>query len=290
MMLKPRIARVVSPEHLQCVVALGRFTEEDEIVTTGRLMREAASGFMYAFPRSGKRNNESDGFWPWLVTCKHVVREIGGGFRPEQMILRMNMENHHGTQMFAIPLRETTDDPSWFLHPTKDVAVIPIVWEDLDKRGVQWRVFAAGRDAISRREAAILGLSEGNSVFMLGFPTGWRPGRQDYPIVRHGVLAQVQGWLNEDHETFLVDGSGFPGNSGGPVITSPQFETASESGNVPRAAMIGMVSESKLYPIATGGQTLNESADLIEVIPVEAIDETIESAMQHGSGFIGWPL
>lgn len=280
---------MLSPNYLQCVVALGQFTDAVEIETTGRLMREAASGFFYAFPRSGKRDNDADGFWPWLVTCKHVIRDIGGGYRPDQMILRMNKAKHQDTQMFAIPLQETEDDPSWHLHPTKDVAVIPITWEDLDKRGVQWRTFAAGRDAISRKEAVTLGLSEGDAVFTLGFPTGWRPGRQDYPIVRHGVLAQVQGWLNEDHETFLVDGSGFPGNSGGPVITVLQSVKVVGGGHGSRAAMIGMVSTSKLFPIATGGQELNESAHLIEVIPTEAIDETIESAMQQGVGSIGWP-
>ena len=65
----------------------------------------------------------------------------------------------------------------------------------------------------------------------------------------------------------LVDGSGFPGNSGGPVIvTTPQVD-----------ALIGMVSNRTLSPLIAG---LNETADLIEIIPMEAINETIEFAME----------
>ncbi len=252
-------------------------------------MRKAASGFFYAFPRSGKRGNESDGFWPWLVTCKHVVQDIGRDYRPDRMILRINQKNSLDTHMFALPIRETEDLPNWNFHPTMDVAVIPIDWDSLNERGVQWRVFASGRNAISKNMAIMFRLREGDAVFILGFPVGWKPGRRDYPIVRHGVLAQVRGWFNGDHETFLVDGSGFVGNSGGPVIAGIQDDDISESERTSRSGIIGMVSELKLSSIYSKEVNLNESADLIEVVPVDAIDETIELAMEQGVDFIGWP-
>ena len=69
---------------------------------------------------------------------------------------------------------------------------------------------------------------------------------KDHPIVRYGMLAQIQGWLREEHDTFLVDGSGFPENSGGPVVTKPQFGAVEGTQNVPGAWLVGMVSERRL--------------------------------------------
>lgn len=170
--------------------------------------------------------------------------------------------------MFTIPLQGQRNTPKWYLHPTRDIAVKQASWQDLEEKSVQWETFAAGRNAVTRRDAADQGLSEGETVYILGFPIGWREGTQDYPIVRHGILAQTRGWVKGDHETFLVDGSGFPGNSGGPVIvTTPQVNS-----------LIGMVTKRKLSPVLEG--ILNETADLIEVIPMEAINETIQFAMQ----------
>lgn len=261
---------MLSSTYLQCVVALAALSSTDGAEWTGSLTQTAATGFLYAFPHSGRDEDDPDEFRHlWLVTCKHVIRNLrNDGF--DQIIARMNQMDQQNMMGFTIPLREHGNVPRWYLHPTRDIAVIPASWQLFDDHGIQWRTFAEGRSVFTRREAAKYGLGEGDTVFILGFPTGWREGRQDYPIARHGVLAQTRGWLKGEHETFLVDGSGFPGNSGGPVIvTTSEFD-----------ALMGMVSASIKLPIVAG---LNETADLIEVIPMEAINEVIHFAIQQRS-------
>ena len=41
-------------------------------------------------------------------------------------------------------------------------------------------------------------------------------------------LQQIEGWANGDHKDFLVDGNGFEGQSGGPVIMKPGMHLASD--------------------------------------------------------------
>lgn len=270
---------LVSKKNLQSVVAIGQRASQKEIERTGELMCATATGFLYGYPISGKRDDAKAGYRLWLVTCKHVI-ESARYSGSEDIMVRMNKSTHHGMQTFKIPLQKGLG-PEWTLHPRADVAVIATSWSDLESKGVQWETFAARLNSLSQEEAASAGTSEGDEVFILGFPIGWRRGRQDYPIVRHGVLAQVQGWLNKEHDTFLVDGSGFPGNSGGPVISKPQSAVIGRALTVTDAWLMGMVSERRISPISSGEFGFAETADIIEVVPVDYIDATIQLAMQE---------
>lgn len=233
-------------------------------------MCETAIGFLYAYPTS--EGQPHDGFRLWLVTCKHVILPVGEE-NPDEIMVRLNKSGNRGMQTFRISLRQD-EGPEWTLHPEADAAVIPTSWPDLESKGVQWKTFAAGRNALKRKDAGEVGLSEGDEVFVLGVPTGWRASRPDHPIVRYGMLAQIQGWLREEHDTFLVDGSGFPGNSGGSVVTKPQFGAVEGTQNVPGAWLVWMVSERRLSHCPV------ETADMIECVSMDLIDETVVLAMQ----------
>lgn len=201
-----------------------------------------------------------------------------------EIMVRLNKSVQEEMQTFQINLQKGRG-PDWTEHSTADVAVIPMSPEDLESKELQWETFAAGQNTLTREKAAEVGLSEGDEVFMIGFPIGWQSGRQDYPIVRHGVLAQVQGWFNKDLNTFLIDGSGFPGNSGGPVVTKPQNFAIPGTSIVDSSWLVGMVSQRKFSPAkgvkeAKAEKTIVlETADLVVVTPMDAINETIELAM-----------
>ena len=291
---------LLPPKYLQSIVALGEMADPESREAPGEPMRNLATGFLYAYPRAEGQTH--DGFRLWLVTCKHVILQPREE-NPDEIMVRLNKSGNQGMQTFRISLRQG-EEPKWTLHPKADVAVIPASCSDLESKGVQWETFAEGRNALKRKDAIEVGLSEGDEVFVLGFPVGWRPGSQDYPIVRHGMLAQIQGWLRGEHHTFLVDGSGFPGNSGGPVVTKPQFRAVEGTRNVPRSWLVGMVCKRELstQPVDLQIPSLLawlvrmvrkiipspyalETADLIECVPMDLIDETVVLAMQReGSG------
>ena len=277
---------------LQTVVPLSVWTNNIvEIFNTGQLVKTGATGFYYAYPGQIETASEGQKYRLWLVTCAHVI-EGARGLGHEAMQVRMNKLTGEGIEPFWVSLCGS-EGVGWSFHPSEDVAVIPAAPEHLKSKGVGLKYFMSEQSAISRNGAVRVGLSEGDEVFILGFPVGWRRGRQDYPVVRHGVLAQIQGWLAGEHETFLVDGSGFAGNSGGPVVTKPHVATIKGSGFNGGSQLIGMVSKRKNYRVelklpddlkhwadSIKDLGLMESADLIEVVPVDAIDETIRMAME----------
>ena len=231
-----------------------------------------------------ERGDKDAGFLVWLVTCKHVI-EDAEKFGFDEIRAQMN-KHAEGKTVFVMPF-ERNGRSECFTNSSEDVAVIPIPWHQIQSEKLAARRPTAGWNAWSRDEVIEAGLSEGDDVFIVGFPVGWRKGSRDYPVVRHGNLAQIQGWLRQEHRTFLVDGSGFPGNSGGPIITKPQIISIEGTKSVSGAYLIGMVSKRELSPSPSVSPSQNkgvsETADLIEVVPMEVIDATIESAMREES-------
>lgn len=275
---------LLDPKLRQAVVAIGR--QSVNPTSSGDTMTTFATGFLYTTSDS---KDKIPNYYNrvWLVTCKHVV-DIARDKEFGNILVRFNREYIGGRYVYPISL-QNCENSKWFMHPKRDIAIIQFPWQFFEHEKLNWRTFASHYNTLTRSDAIEVGISEGDEVFILGFPSGWREGRQDYPIVRQGVLAQIQGWLNCEHSTFLVDGSGFPGNSGGPIITKPQNHFVLGTQSIDKNYLIGIVSaRPRVNPIkATGISSKNEhfdiaipeNPDLIKIIPVEAIDETVELAL-----------
>ena len=141
----------------------------------------------------------------WIVTCKQCVegKKLIG--------VRLNTGDG-GTSTYL------SKENVWTTHPTMDVAVtmLPLGRNPrLDFTALE-RSHAAGRRGLKTNM-----LDEGTPVVIIGYPIGMIDGgRANYPVIREGYIGQIQGYLANDqqHPHFLVAGSAFPGNSGGPVL------------------------------------------------------------------------
>lgn len=250
-------------DKLHAVVGLGIAGSSD--TDNSLAFTTVGTGFLYAHPEQGSDGTNQYG--GWLVTCKHVVEDIRG--LHESVMVRTNKEDSGGMEIFRTHLE-------WTFHRSADVAVCRVDPTVLEKHNVQYMALAHG---YTREGAMAASLLEGDGVFIIGFPHGWKEGRHDYPVVRHGVLAQIRGWYNQEHQTFLVDGSGFGGNSGGPVVTKPEMSAVSGFANayITESKLIGMVSQ-VTRELASG-----QHSDLVVVVPVDSIEETIELAKAEGT-------
>lgn len=146
-------------------------------------------------------------------------------------------------------------------------------WNELDWWAFPPRVHLT-KSMLSTNNLDDRPLNEGDEVFIVGFPTGYYEDSKNWPVVRHGVLAQIQPYLRGKAQTFLVDGSVFPGNSGGPVVTKPQAISITGTVQHIQNSLIGMVSGCRPNPAN------RESADLGVIVPLDAINETIEIALK----------
>lgn len=134
-----------------------------------------------------------------------------------------------------------------------------------------------------------LGISEGDGVFGLGFPMGIVGETRSYVIVRSGGIARVCDCLAGVTKDFLLDASVFPGNSGGPVISRPEFNAIVGTSTQDAAHLIGVVRSYVPYrDTAISSQIgktlviLRRNSGLTSVIPMGYVNEAVAAVRQRG--------
>ena len=189
-----------------------------------------------------------------------------------------------GANVYPLPLREPDGSASWTVHPEADVdvAVLGINPNKLKQDGIEYSWFQGDEHTFTLAQARTNGISEGDGVFVLGFPLGEAGDERNYAIVRQGIIARAQDWLKGDAQIFLIDASIFPGNSGGPVLLKPEVTSIKGTKSNKRCVLIGMVSSYLPYQeVAVSEQTgrrrmiFEENSGLGIVVPHDVIQETI---------------
>ena len=265
------------PEYLDTVVALGQRDGDGTLQFTG-------TGFLYGHPLKVDPTDGQTRFQTFLVTNRHVVIKATG-----RLVARVNGPIGSTPSEFDLPLLQPDEGEMWTFHPEgADVAVVKVSASFLREQGRQFQIFLKDKTTMSRHQAMELGLSEGSGVFVLGFPMQLVGNERSFVIVRKGIVARVQDWLHGYSTEFLIDAFVFPGNSGGPVITVPELVHIVDTKSVSTSSLIGMVSRYIPYQdVAISPQTerprvsFEENSGLVEIVPVDMIQETIELAMSR---------
>jgi S1-C subfamily serine protease len=261
--------------YLGCVVAIG--VPRDEAEEGGPAW--IASGFFY-----GRRLGEVEGvgrYAVYLVTNKHVFGEL------EHALIRANPPptDPNPARDFPLILRRD-DEPIWFGHPEDDVdvAVVRINFDALREAGMDVFFFENDNTALTLAQMIDTEITEGDQLFVLGYPMGLVGEHRSVVIVRNGSVARIRDALAGTENSYLVDSAVFPGNSGGPVIIRPQAMAIQGTKSPMRAALIGIVSGYVSYTdVAVSAQTnrirmiSEENSGLAAAFPVDAIDRTIET-------------
>lgn len=267
---------LIPPFFLNTVVALGLQSEDGSIVYN-------ATGFLYGRPTGQTNESGRKTYNVFLVTNRHVFQQAIQ--RSDILHARFNKLMETGSNMYEIGLKGA----SWTVHPDPavDVAVLSINPSVLESDGIEFDFFQADNHVFTLEQARDSEISEGDGVFVLGFPLGQAGEERNYAIVRQGIIARAQDWLKGNSRTFLIDASIFPGNSGGPVLTKPDSIAIKGTKSNTRCGLIGMVSSYLPYQeVAVSQQTgrtrmiFEENSGLGVVVPNDVIKEAIIAALE----------
>ena len=271
---------LIPPNYLNSVVALGGPSQDGS-------MQYTATGFLYGHPTGITDENGKPEFWLFLITNRHVSERASTN--DSEIHARFNRPMGAEPNIYPIPSKETYGSTSWIVHPNPDadVAVLLINGQQLGKDGIEFSFFAGGTHTVfTLDQARESGVSEGDGIFVLGFPLGEAGKERNYTVVRQGIIARIQDWLNGNAQTFLIDASIFPGNSGGPILLKPEITSIQGTKSNDRCGLIGMVSSYLPYrEVAVSQQTgrprmiFEENSGLGVVVPFNVIEEAIEFAV-----------
>ena len=261
---------LIPPFFLDCVVAVGFASDVGNI-------SYQATGFLYGhFVKKIDENNKS--YNVYLVTNRHVFEG------KTKALLRFNPEGVDSAREYELHLQDNAGKKLWLAHDDEaiDVAVIGVNGQLLRDQGIRFALFQNDQHTLTRPKGAELGLSEGDGVFVLGFPMGLVGESRNFVIVRQGAVARVRDCLEGGRKDFLIDCPIFPGNSGSPVVTRPEITSIQGTKSINSAYLVGVVASYVPYrDIAISQQTqrpriiFEENSGLASVFPIDYVDDLI---------------
>ncbi len=259
---------LLPPFMLDAVVAIG---VGDDVATRSWI----GTGFLFGDALGGTPPK----WMPYLVTNKHVLGTH------EKVWVKFNSASGLNSADYPVLLRDSTGKLLWTGHPKSDtdVAVISISGGFLQQEGRHFSIFKSDAHIMTRKQMAEGQITEGDRVFVLGFPMGLVDQIRQYTICRHGILSRVRDCLDGRSSSFLVDASVFPGNSGGPVVICPSALAIEGTRTISRAALVGIVKQYLFYEdVAVSRQTgaprisFQENSGLARVEGIDSVLEAIE--------------
>jgi S1-C subfamily serine protease len=265
---------LLPPFFLNSVTAIGLRTSDTEV-------SYGATGFLFGkLTREGPEPADRL-YHVYLVTNRHVFEDH------KSAVLRFNPSAGAPAKTYDLALVDEKGAPLWSLHARAevDVAAIPINLGLLNKESIEYSFFESDKHILPRKQASEEGISEGDGVFVLGFPLGDVGKERNYVVVRHGIIARIRDAIIGASDYIIIDATVFPGNSGGPVVTQPQAIAIEGTKAQTRSCLIGMVSAYVPYnDIAYSKQTgrarviFEENTGLALVVPVDHIFEVVNTA------------
>ena len=266
---------LVPPFFQDCVVSIGIEGKDKPLWI--------ASGFMYG--RHYGEDEKGGKIYKFsLVTNRHVFEKFS------KVYLRFNpIKADESVHDYELNLIDENGKKLWVAHsnPEIDVAVIPINIRLLREHAMQIHCFCSDEHVANIEKLKELGITEGDFVYVLGFPMGIVGDKRCAVIVRSGVISRIRDILIGDSQEYLIDTFIFPGNSGAPVVSKPEALAIEGTKSQNASYLIGIVKAYIPYrdvavSLQTGQQRVifEENSGLAAVHPIDFVQELIEEYLR----------
>jgi len=274
---------LIPPFFIDTVIAIGKQTR----VRDHFHKKWIGTGFIYGtFQDDNAESSSKSNYKIHLVTNKHIFQN------QENIIIRFNPQNGQSATDFPVKLRKPDGSPIWTAHPDKnvDVAVIRLNAQMIINHGMKLSYFKSNSNVLSKQDIIDQQISEGDFIYVLGFPMGMMPSDRQHVIVRGGIIARIRDVFENRSSSFIIDSMVFPGNSGGPVVIKPEMTFVHGTKAIKKAALIGIVKSYIPYTdVAISQQTgkaritFEENSGLANVETVDKITEVIDIDLQRNN-------
>lgn len=266
---------LLPPFFLDTVVAIGEGDDASKRQWIG-------SGFIYG--RLLPDQSQGKRYQLFLITNKHVFRGRS------DIYVKFNSALDPTSKDYRALLLSRNGKPTWIGHPNAgvDVAALSLNANFLQAENRKFAFFESDSHVMGKESMKKHSVTEGDRVFVLGFPMAMVSAERQYVICRGGVIARVRDYLEGKATDFLIDSTVFPGNSGGPVITCPSVVAITGTEAISRADLIGIVKSYVPYrEVAVSPQTgmprmmFEENSGLSAVESLDSIVQTVQLAAKR---------
>jgi len=208
----------------------------------------------------------------FLVTNKHVLHR-DATVRPTATHINCEMNKQNGsgnlegvTIQFSL-VYPGTNDRNWIEHPDGHVDILAIEVTDLLNNNPSLVVRVVGYDTFATPELiAEQDLTIGDDIMVIGYPSAFKQGDSNLPIVRQGIIASQLGKVYFDETQrdargaiikraipgFLIDGGIIPGSSGSPVVLKPiagRLVHNTIQMGIAHPYLLGIIAETRFAPV-----------------------------------------
>lgn len=234
----------------------------------------------------GRSAGEDNQVFPFLVTNKHVVSDI------DNVVIRMKKKDNDTLQTVDVNLKDKKGESLYKTHNQDniDIAVLPISAQFVIDNNLDFCCFNIDTNAMSTTELRKNGADEGSIIYMLGFPMGLVNECSNLPICRMGCVSRMSETQIKEQHNILIDIQNFPGNSGSPIITRPEFVTVTGTPSLKKSVLIGIVHSYIPYrEQLVNSQTRevvevrSENSGIANVHPVEYIRDIIDKIYPYST-------
>ena len=156
--------------------------------------------------------------------------------------------------------------------------------------GAKYSFFDLQSEVLSLQNMKSTGVCEGSFIYSLGFPVGIEsklisPNTLKAPVCRMGCISKIEHlYQNINNDVcYLIDAISYPGNSGGPIISRPEFISIAGTPVNNDARLIGILNASLYYYNELESKQTRETLMLTKdnsgltiVFPTDRILETVE--------------
>ena len=249
---------LIPKEFIDAVVSIGIKQQADQIAWIG-------TGFFVH-----RRINDKE-VLPFLVSNKHIFEG------KSCVVIRMRETQKNKLVLMDVSLSDCR------VHTFADIAAVMLSGTTITQQHLKFSSFDIDSNSFSSFELRDKGVDEGSFVYMLGYPMGLVNVNSELPICRMGCIARIsEEQIAESHDA-LLDIQNFPGNSGSPIVSKPEFIGIQGTKILDRCVLIGIIHAYLPYRESLINSQTNEivevrseNSGLALMHPVEYIREVID--------------